>query len=149
VRWSLDQNLYHEKGAPVPPAEIRTPPTAKPKVQYTPELRGASIYIVTHVLRSTSTLFILFCLFQGVACSKKHQYSRYPVLPVPRRQPVPRSTSTLIILTSTANVLNVLIGAISLLSLPAMALSRTPVILRAHGVSRCYCFFVCLHQTQE
>ena len=27
----MKNNLYFEKGGPVPPAEVRTPPTAKPK----------------------------------------------------------------------------------------------------------------------
>lgn len=31
VKFSMKNNLYFEKGGPVPPAEIRTPPTAKPK----------------------------------------------------------------------------------------------------------------------
>ncbi|CAL8467083.1 g6619 [Coccomyxa elongata] len=31
VKFSMKNNLYFEKGGPVPPAEVRTPPTAKPK----------------------------------------------------------------------------------------------------------------------
>lgn len=31
VKFQMKNNLYFEKGGPVPPAEVRTPPTAKPK----------------------------------------------------------------------------------------------------------------------
>ncbi|BDA40606.1 probable ribosomal RNA processing protein 1 homolog B at N-terminal half [Coccomyxa sp. Obi] len=31
VKFSMKNNLYFEKGGPIPPAEVRTPPTAKPK----------------------------------------------------------------------------------------------------------------------
>lgn len=31
VKFALKRNLYFAKGGPVPPADVRTPPTAKPK----------------------------------------------------------------------------------------------------------------------
>ena len=31
VKFALKKNLYFAKGGPVPPPDVRTPPTAKPK----------------------------------------------------------------------------------------------------------------------
>lgn len=31
MKFALKRNLYFAKGGPVPPADVRTPPTAKPK----------------------------------------------------------------------------------------------------------------------
>lgn len=31
VKFALKKNLYFAKGGPVPPADLRTPPTAQPK----------------------------------------------------------------------------------------------------------------------
>jgi ribosomal RNA-processing protein 1 len=31
VKFALKKNLYFTKGGPIPPADLRTPPTAQPK----------------------------------------------------------------------------------------------------------------------